>query len=120
MGDDEVTIHGQLDARLKVPILVELDGRRLRVVRDVPRIDLQLVAWNRDLYRELTLADGTQVVVFPRPGQTRLVPGRRAARGACTRRRVGPGDPPPRTIPSELTPVPHQNPQDDESYGDEP
>lgn len=69
MGDDEgaIPIHGQLDERLKVPVQVEHGGRLLRVVRDVPRMDLQLAAWKRDLYRtyrELTLSNGTQLVVF--------------------------------------------------------
>ena len=66
-NEDGTPIHGALDPRLKVPVLVELDGRRLRVVTHVPRMDLQIAAWNTGSYRsyaELTLSDGTTFLVF--------------------------------------------------------
>jgi hypothetical protein len=65
-GDETLRIHGAVDPRLKEPIMVERGGRRLRVVSSTPRQDLQLIAWKRDqyrAYRELTLSDGTRLVV---------------------------------------------------------
>lgn len=68
MDDDEaLRIHGAVDPYLKEPILVERDGRCLRVLSSTARMDLQIAAWREDryrTYRELTLSDGTRLLVY--------------------------------------------------------
>jgi hypothetical protein len=48
-------------------VLVVLDGRRLRVVNDVPRQDVQIEQWRKGkhrMYCELELPDGTRLLIF--------------------------------------------------------
>jgi hypothetical protein len=53
--------------RLGSPVMIELNGRKLRVVRQDPRPDLRLEHWRKQRYRAywtLELADGSEIVVY--------------------------------------------------------
>ena len=53
-----VPIHGAMN-RLGSPVMIELNGRRLRVVRQDPRPDLRLEHWRKQRYRATRTELGT-------------------------------------------------------------
>ena len=63
--ESAVQIHG-LMSRGGVPLMIERDGRQLRVVHKHPRVDLQVAFWKRAprAFWDVDLEDGERLTVY--------------------------------------------------------